>query len=262
MEEVLSRFPSVGQHILKHLDDKDLVKCKMVSETWCNFLDNSSLLYKRRINKYAPNQVKFKKFLKLITEKVSVESLKNLAANVEEYFRSCPDELENQISPHEIIASEGLLIRYKYIVEQTQALKPLITMDELTPLHFAANMGYFDIVKYITSHLEEKNPPNVDGWTPLHGAAQRGHLEIVKYIAGQLENKNPANNEGNTPIHFAAKNGHFEIFKYIAGYLDDKNPANNEGNTPIHIAAKDGHFDIVEYITGHLEGKNPQDADG
>ena len=246
MEEVLSRFPSVGQHILKHLDDKDLVKCKMVSETWCNFLDNSSLLYKRRINKYAPNQVKFKKFLKLITEKVSVETLKNLAANVEEYFRSCPDELENQISPHEIIASEGLLIRYKYIVEQTQALNPLITMEELTPLHFAANMGYFDIVKYITSHLEEKNPPNVDGWTPLHGAAQRGHLEIVKYIAGQLENKNPPNNNGWTPLHEAASKGQLEIVKYIAGQLENKNPANNEGNTPIHFAAKNGHFEIFQ----------------
>ena len=47
-----------------------------------------------------------------------------------------------------------------------------------TPLHNAVKQGDFKIVKYITEHLEDKNPTMNNGWTPLHSAAQKGHLKI------------------------------------------------------------------------------------
>ena len=74
---------------------------------------------------------------------------------------------------------------------------------------------YLEIVKYITSHLEEKNPAMNNGWTPLHSAAQNGHLEIVKYITSHLEEKNPAKNDGWTSLHCAAGEGRLEIVKYL-----------------------------------------------
>ena len=60
-------------------------------------------------------------------------------------------------------------------------------------------------------HLENRNPANNDGMSPLHYAAENGHLDIVKYIAEHLENKNPANNFGWTPLHFAAKKDYLEF---------------------------------------------------
>ena len=39
MEEILIRFPAVGENIFKQLDNKDLVVCKTLSKTWYNFLD-------------------------------------------------------------------------------------------------------------------------------------------------------------------------------------------------------------------------------
>ena len=49
-------------------------------------------------------------------------------------------------------------------------------------------------------------------------AAQEGHFEIVKYISQYLEDKNPANNEGNTPLFMAAQEGHLEMVQYISQY--------------------------------------------
>ena len=86
MEEILTRFPGVGENIFKQLDYKDLVWCKMVSKFWYNFLDNSSLVYRRRIQKRTHNQVRFKKVWKLITEKASVDILQKLAITVEDYI--------------------------------------------------------------------------------------------------------------------------------------------------------------------------------
>ena len=46
MDEVLIRFPVVGQKVFKQLDDKDIAKCQKVGKIWYNFLDNDSLLYR------------------------------------------------------------------------------------------------------------------------------------------------------------------------------------------------------------------------
>ena len=60
-------------------------------------------------------------------------------------------------------------------------------------------------------------------WTPLHEAAECGHLEMVKHITKHLENKNPPDNGGITPLHLAAEHGHLDVFKYLEKFLDDKN---------------------------------------
>ena len=73
-------------------------------------------------------------------------------------------------------------------------------------------------------------------------------LEIVKYIVSRLEDKNPATNNGWTPLHAAAQEGHFEVVKYISNQLDDKNPIDNDGDTPQSIAEENGNTEIVEYF--------------
>ena len=46
------------------------------------------------------------------------------------------------------------------------------------------------------------------GRTPLHYAAEAGHLNVVKYILDRISDKNPKDTEGRTPLHFAARRGH------------------------------------------------------
>ena len=98
MEEVLIRFPVVGLKIFKQLDDKGLMKCRKVGKTWRVFLDDDSIFWRRRIQKYAKNQTEFQKDWNLVTTKISVEILKEFTLAVEEFYKRC-DRSESQHSP-------------------------------------------------------------------------------------------------------------------------------------------------------------------
>ena len=82
MEEILIRFPVVGQKIFKQLDEKNLVQMKKVCKVWHTFLNNDSVFWRRRIQKFAKNQVEFTKDWKLVTENVSINILKELALKI------------------------------------------------------------------------------------------------------------------------------------------------------------------------------------
>ena len=76
MDQILIRFPVVGQYIFKQLDDKSLGNCRGVNKIWGNFLDHDSLLWRRRIQKYDKNQTEFQDAWNLITTKVPIVKLR------------------------------------------------------------------------------------------------------------------------------------------------------------------------------------------
>ena len=252
MDEILIRFPVIGQKIFKELDNKNLAKCRNVSKFWQHFLDNDSLLWKRRIEKYAQNQVKYNEDWKLVTSKVPFKILKKLAIAMEGFFRGHNYRLKFQYSPLHVVAEHGMVGLYKNIAERVKETNPA-NKKGWTPLHYAAENGHLKIVKYIAGHLEDKNPAMNDEMTPLFFAAQEGHLEIVKYIAEYLENKNPAMNDGETPLHAAAADGHLAIVKYIAEDLEDKNPTDENGATPLSLARENNHSEIVHHFEKDLK---------
>ena len=138
MDEILIRFPIRGEDIFKQLDDKTLANCKNVSKVWYNFLDNGSLLWKRRIWKFTQNQVEFNNHWKLVTNKAPIDMLRNLATAVEEYFTLYPKELDDQFSPLRIAGSMGIISLCDHIIERTGVINPARKKDGLTPLHTAA----------------------------------------------------------------------------------------------------------------------------
>ena len=215
MDVILQRFPVAVQDIFKQLDDKSLANCREVSKICRNFLDNDSLLWRRRIQKYDKNQTEFQEAWKLVTTKVPIEKLREIALAVEKFYKlDLKEELENQHSPLHIGAAIGNISICEYIVERTRMVNPA-RIDGTSPLHFASFMGHLEIVKYIVGHLENKNPAMNNGWTPLHFAAKHGHLEIVKYIAGNLDNKNPSAENGDTPLSLAQNAGQFEVANFL-----------------------------------------------
>ena len=246
MDELLRRFPDVAQNIFKQLDDKSLANCREVNKIWCNFLDNKSFFWRRRIQKYSKNQTQFQDAWRIVTKKVSIEKLRELAIAIEKFYKIYPREIDEQQSPLQIGAAVGNIS----ICENIAHLENKNPADNegLTPLHFAASNGHMNIVKYIAEHLEDKNPSTNDGWTPLHSAAYDGHLEIFKCIAEHLDDKNPATNDGWTPLHSAAQEGHLEVVKYIAEHLGDNNPVAQNGSTPKSLALRKKHFRVVSYL--------------
>ena len=49
MEEQFARFPYISEKIFDQLDNPNLVKCRKISKSWCNYLDNQKILHIRII---------------------------------------------------------------------------------------------------------------------------------------------------------------------------------------------------------------------
>ena len=107
MDKILIRFPVVGQEIFKKLDSKSLAKCRKVGKIWQTFLDNDSTLWRRRIQKYAKNQIEFCKAWKLVSRNVSVKVRKKLALALEKFYAFLPKRQKKQHSPLHIMAHRG-----------------------------------------------------------------------------------------------------------------------------------------------------------
>ena len=52
MEEILKRFPHLGENILKELNSKSLINCKEVDRTFKNFMKDERKSYFRVIQRY------------------------------------------------------------------------------------------------------------------------------------------------------------------------------------------------------------------
>ena len=86
MDKILIRFPLVGENIFKQLDNKCLSQCKKVDKIWHGFLENGTLIYRRRIQKYSQNLIAFRKDWKLVSKKASVGTQQKVTIALEEFF--------------------------------------------------------------------------------------------------------------------------------------------------------------------------------
>ena len=152
-------------------------------------------------------------------------------------------------------------------------LSPIYNRDfteDYSTVHWAADNGYFDVVRYMVDITEDKNPRDKNWNRPLHYAAFKGHLDTVKYLVDKevkspglkvthrwtFQDRNPRNKSGYTPLHAAALRGNLDIVMYLVDRIDYsimKNPKNDTGITPLHEAAKMGHIDVVKYIVANID---------
>ena len=107
MDEVLVRFPLLGQKVFKQLDEESLSKCRFVAKSWQNLMEygkghieNRSVLLKRKIKNFIRKQVVFKNEWTLSLQKVPIELLPLWANRVEQFFTQPKIRIKAQYSPH------------------------------------------------------------------------------------------------------------------------------------------------------------------
>ena len=321
-EDFLLRFPTIGEEIFDQLDHENLVKCRVSSSFWCSIIDNSKIIWRRRIQNFYENHVEFHQHWKSVLKNIPRDRIKELALAVEQLYATITSRLNFNHSPLHITSECGFFSLHKFATEKILAIAPrpgilskianLVTnqsksyakneinprrKDGITPVHFAACYGHFDLFMYLADHLEDifpltndgtsplvfaaqygylaicktivervKEPNLVDtnsGLTPLHTAAYNGYFDVCKLLIANIVDKNPRNKKENTPLHFAAEKGHYDVCKFIIEKIDVKNPKNNlNGSTPLHYAAANGHTDICRLIIDHLDDKNPRNDHG
>ena len=178
------------------------------------------------------------------------------------------------------LCEKGSLILLKLMLENVEDKNPG-DKAKYTLLHSAVKYGQLNIVEYLATFLDDKNPkagPRMydspviqDEVTPLHLAAWKGHLSIIEFIVPHLNgNINPAKGDAFTVLHVAACFGHQKVVEFYTRELkkENKNPnpgltSNDElkGRTPLHVAAQENQLKVVEHFFrgSLLQDKNPCD---
>ena len=121
MEDMLWKFPHVGEQIFKKLSNKNLAKCKKVARTWDHFIIND-------------------KFYKL---KVKYETMQK---NKNEYGET----------PLHEAAESGQLSECKLIIDHVENKNPKAKYG-WTPLDLAAGNGHLSVCQLIIENVGNKN---------------------------------------------------------------------------------------------------------
>ena len=92
MEEIITRFPHLGEQIFDQLNRKNLQKCRKVEESWKIFIDRQKFPWIRVIKKH----LKLDKDWKEVVQRSNVEIVKNLASAVYDHYVGFDDGENNQ----------------------------------------------------------------------------------------------------------------------------------------------------------------------
>jgi hypothetical protein len=140
---------------------------------------------------------------------------------------------------HEIILGKFKDLRkiktWKWMIKQGVN----IHADDDFALHYAARIGYLELVKFL---VEQGANIHADNDLALRWAAEKGHLDIVKFLVEQGANIHADNNSA---LRWAAHYGHLDVVKFLV-----KNGADVHAceNWALHWAAFCGHLDVVKYL--------------
>ena len=121
----------------------------------------------------------------------------------------------------------------------TAQTSPTIFEDEV---HFAAREGQLEQVrKLIQDDPSLVTAHDKSGYTPLHWAADRGHLNVVRYLLGSGADINERAESGYTPLHQAAKAGQLNVVCYLLENGADIDARANQSYyyeaTPLNVAS-------------------------
>ncbi|KAF3207863.1 hypothetical protein TWF679_008195 [Orbilia oligospora] len=147
-----------------------------------------------------------------------------------------------------------------------------------TPLSYAAEGGYADVVKLLleTGRVDPDPVRPRAGRTPLSYAAAGGHLAVVELLLGTgrvdpdsmymasgasriraplsygseyLYNPIPSITD-RTPLSYAAEHGHVDVVEFLLGRegVDPDFAALSTGQTPLSYAAENGHIGVVDLL--------------
>ena len=236
MENVLLRFPHLGEAIFQKIDNKSLASCQKVSRSWYRFIQ-----YQKR-----PKWTRIKH-----------RQVKNLETLSKEL---------NGLESYDGSAIKGSFGRMFFSAIRNKSMYH----TGYTLLHLTAVCGYLETCELIIQkirNIEDKNPSNEWGQTPLHYAAENGRLEVCQLIIQSVDEKNPPNNIGYTPLHYAARWGKAFICELIMKNITDKNPKASNGSTPLHEAAKatqsrQDNLDVCKVLVENGADKNLIDNKG
>lgn len=159
----------------------------------------------------------------------------------------------------------GLASTVKDIVDDVFCTDTLLNSEDRqkrTPLHYAANGGYWSVVQLLLLRKDiESDPRDVCGTTPLSHAAAQGHLEVIKvFLKDPSVNVNSMDEFGMTPLSGASEQGHENVVRLlIANKAINARYICSGIQSPLLYAATGGYESILNLL---IEASSLDQIDG
>jgi ankyrin repeat protein len=130
----------------------------------------------------------------------------------------------------------------------------------VTPLHWAAGMGYKYTAKLLLANKARVNDKDKYGWTPLHWAALLGRKDLAELLLDNKAEVNARTSDGLTPLHVSMLYASHSVAALLLDNKADVNARDAEGHTPLHYAADRGRIIASELPPDTAEIDNVRDG--
>lgn len=119
--------------------------------------------------------------------------------------------------------------------------------DGQTALHCGINTG-LALFQLLLKYGGDASQVDSRGRAAIHYAAEIGYTDIVKAILDSVANINTIDSRGNTALHLAAGRGNHEVNQLLLNANADSFAENNFENTALDLAFQGGHEKTVDLI--------------
>jgi ankyrin repeat protein len=239
---MLTGNKDTDREVLRHLDDRDLLKVCHVSKNLWNKVCDDDFLRRRLTEKY-PGIEKYKK---------EGESWKDFFLKALFYIGKMKEEFKfeytfGDFKKQYYLLKENNSSVYGLFFEAVKngelplvirAIQHGANEKDTLALIFAVRNGHLEIVNFLNENGANIHYRNDD---ILREASENGYVEIVKYL---IEKGANVHTQNDITIKTAAQNGHLNVIKYLVetGYIHSDNDA------ALRTASEHGYLDIVKYL--------------
>ena len=123
------------------------------------------------------------------------------------------------------------------------------TVDGLTALHYAAQNGSLDIIKFLVEHGADISAQDYEqSRSVIHFAAENGDIECIKYLTEHEADLLDKDANGATAFHYAVRANNLEAVKFFVTKKLDYTAKDNRGWSAMHYAACGGALDVMKYL--------------
>jgi len=118
--------------------------------------------------------------------------------------------------------------------------------SDLDRLHEFARRGQIDGLQDLLSKNKTLTNQKANfGFTALHWAAQCGHEDIVRYLLQNGAQVDAINSNGDTALHLSAWKDHPHVASLLLKFKANKNIKNQDGKIPLDLAHSDAVRDAI-----------------
>lgn len=210
----LTGLKDVDREVLKHIDDKDLLKACSADRRMWNEVCNDNFL-RRRLSKY-PEIEQYKR---------ENESWKQFFLRAIYYISKLKEEFQFPWT------SGDFKKQYQFFAKNDK-----YNLQSL--LDFAARQGELEIVK----HIMKDDPTLYNMYNSLMYASYAGHLDIVKYFNEHGVDLHLGNDSA---LMYAVLQGHLELVKY---FVENGADIHAQNDYAFAVAFEEGQLEILNYL--------------